>query len=146
MRIAHRDRGDAVFAARDLKRKIDYAAVARDGNLAPLENRLAHIDGRGDGAAVNRLSTIVLAPQSVSTTSGFFRPPESSYCRRATQRIALPHISPRLPSALYISIRTSACADGQSRISPSPPIPKCRSDNRFASAPGSAGRRASAAT
>ena len=51
MRIAHRDRGDAIFAAGDVEREIDDAAVAIDRDFAALEDRRAHIDGRGNGVA-----------------------------------------------------------------------------------------------
>ena len=44
----------------------------------------------------------------------------------------LPHISASQPSALNIRMRASARSDGQIRISPSPPTPKCRSAIRRA--------------
>ena len=54
-----------------------------------------------------------------------------SYTYFATQRMPFPHISARLPSALYISISKSASSEGLMKITPSPPIPKCLSLNRF---------------
>src|SRR4029453_8320498 len=44
MRIAHRYAGDVVCDAADDQRAINNLAVGIDGNLTPLENRLAHID------------------------------------------------------------------------------------------------------
>src|SRR5262249_1905240 len=44
MGIAHRDAGDAVDRAVDLERIIENLAVGVDGDLAPFEDRLAHID------------------------------------------------------------------------------------------------------
>ncbi len=55
MRIAHRDRGDAIFATGDVERVVDDVAVAIDRDFAALENRRAHIDGRGDSAAAREL-------------------------------------------------------------------------------------------
>jgi hypothetical protein len=52
--------------------------------------------------------------------------------------MALPHISEREPSALYISMQKSATFDGQMSTRPSPPTPKWRSDRRMAAAEGSA--------
>jgi hypothetical protein len=51
----------------------------------------------------------------------------------------LPHISDSLPSALNMRIRPSAFSEGQIRISPSLPTPKCRSLTARLSAAGSRG-------
>ena len=50
-----------------------------------------------------------------------------------TQRMPLPHISEREPSALNISMKKSACTDGRMRMSPSDPMPKWRSLTKRAS-------------
>src|SRR5229473_1069233 len=55
MRIAHRDRGDLLELSGDVERIVDDAAVGIDGNLAALENRLAHIHRRGDHLAAREL-------------------------------------------------------------------------------------------
>ena len=50
-----------------------------------------------------------------------------SYAYFATHLHPLPHISASDPSALNMRMRTSAMSDGPTMISPSLPIPKCRS-------------------
>ena len=47
VRIAHRDAGDAIGLAADLERSIDDASFGRDRDAWPIEDRLAHVDGRG---------------------------------------------------------------------------------------------------
>ena len=69
---------------------------------------------------------------------GLFRVSPWSYAYLATQRTPLPHISASLPSALNMRIRTSATSEGRIRISPSPPMPKCRSETLPPAAAGSA--------
>src|SRR5580700_9745049 len=53
VRIAHRDRCDALDAACDFQRIIDNAAVVRDWNLPAVEDRLAHIYRGGDIVTVD---------------------------------------------------------------------------------------------
>ena len=51
--------------------------------------------------------------------------------------MALPHMSPSLPSALNIRIRAVALSEGRISTSPSPPPEKRRVDRRAARAWGS---------
>ena len=78
----------------------------------------------------SRLST----PASVSMRIGLALDSPWSYAYLATQRMPLPHICPREPSRLYISMRASAWAEGQMRMSPSLPTPVLRSLTARASA------------
>src|SRR5579871_4387957 len=55
MRIAHRDRSDAIFATGDGQRVVDDMAIAIDRDFAPFENRRAHIDSGGNGVAAGEL-------------------------------------------------------------------------------------------
>ena len=67
-------------------------------------------------------------PLSVSIFSSVFFVFPKSYRYFPTQRMAFPHILPSLPSALNIRIFASAVSLGQMSTTPSPPIPKCRSE------------------
>ena len=78
----------------------------------------------------------VFMPLLVSICSRGLRAMPSSYRYLATQRMALPHMAPSLPSALNMRIFASAMSEGQMRIMPSPPTPLCRSDSRTARASG----------
>ena len=82
-------------------------------------------------------SQSVLMPARVSIVSSVLSVRPRSWTYLPTQRMALPHISEREPSALYISMQKSATSDGQISTSPSPPMPKCRSDSRIAARDGS---------
>ena len=77
-------------------------------------------------------SSRVRGPASVSTVRRvlFVSPPSYTYLPR--QRRPLPHMAPREPSALYISMVKSPVRPGFTQISPSAPTPKCRSDIRRA--------------
>ena len=68
-------------------------------------------------------------PRPVSTRSGFACAMPRSTANLATQRMPLPHISPSLPSALNMRMRTSASArlGAQTAISPSLPTATWRS-------------------
>ena len=57
----------------------------------------------------------------------------------AGQRTPLPHMAPREPSALYISMAKSPAHPGLTQMSPSAPTPKCRSLSVFASRGSSGG-------
>ena len=59
-----------------------------------------------------------------------------SYRYLPTQRMALPHILPSLPSRLNIRIFASATSEGQISTAPSPPMPLCRSASRMDSPSG----------
>ena len=106
------------------------------------------LDGReipvnADGRIIDYPLEVAGRRESITAVSmriGLRRTRPRSKASRATHRIPLPHISPRLPSALYISIRMSARLDGASMIRPSPPIPKWRSESLIERAAGSAGR------
>ena len=50
----------------------------------------------------------------------------------AKQRMPLPHISLSLPSGFHILMRKSALSSGKTRIKPSPPTPKLRSQTAVA--------------
>ena len=82
-------------------------------------------------------SQSVLMPARVSIVSSVLSVRPRSWTYLPTQRMALPHISEREPSALYISMQKSATSDGQISTSPSPPMPKWRSDSRIAARDGS---------
>ena len=73
-------------------------------------------------------SSSVFTPESVSMVM-VVRPSVMplSYRYLPTQRMPLPHIFPSEPSALKIRICASALSEGEIRIMPSPPIPKCGS-------------------
>jgi hypothetical protein len=59
----------------------------------------------------------------------------------------LPHIAPREPSAFHIIMRSGACRPFVSTMSPSAPMPKCRSDHdRASSAARSSGKRSRSAS
>ena len=78
-----------------------------------------------------------LIPDNVSTKICGLSTIWWSYAYFPTQRMPLPHIAPREPSRLYISMRQSATSDGVIRINPSEPIPKWRSLTAIASFSGS---------
>jgi hypothetical protein len=85
-------------------------------------------------------SASVSTPRPVSTFMGLLRDKPWSHEYLATQRMPLPHISPSDPSTLNMRMRTSALSLGRIMISPSLPMPKCRSDTARATAPGSSTR------
>ena len=87
-----------------------------------------------------RIQCTSRTPRRVSTRSGCRSHRPRSTANFATQRMPLPHIIPSLPSALYIRMRTSAATPGvtgSTMMSPSLPIPTCRSLTQRASAGGS---------
>ena len=79
-----------------------------------------------------RMSMVLTAPMDAMVTV-VLSVSLWSYTYFATQRIPLPHIAPREPSALYITISKSAFCPFSMRMMPSPPMPKCRSESRTAS-------------
>src|SRR5579875_3338266 len=87
----------------------------------------------------SRTQTRSFTPASVSTRRGFARASPRSRTNLASARMPLPHISARLPSALKTSMRQSAAVEGATRMRPSAPMPRCRSQSRRASAAGFSG-------
>src|SRR5579884_2383638 len=87
----------------------------------------------------SRTQTSSLTPASVSTRSGFARASPRSRTNLASARMPLPHISARLPSALKTSMRQSAAVEGATRMRPSAPMPRWRSQSRWASTAGFSG-------
>ena len=81
----------------------------------------------------------VLIPESVSTVISVLSTMPWSYAYFPTHLMPFPHILPREPSKLYISIIQSATLEGLMNITPSPPIPKCLSESLIASSPGFCG-------
>ena len=73
-----------------------------------------------------------LGPAPVSMVRQVFRVSPLSQTYLPTHRIPLPHMVPREPSALYISMAKSPPRPGQMQMIPSAPTPKCRSDSRTA--------------
>jgi hypothetical protein len=67
-------------------------------------------------------------PAPVSTSSASRPGSRSSRCL-ATQRSPFPHISARLPSALWTTIRAAARLEGRSTSTPSAPTPRRRSQS-----------------
>jgi len=77
-------------------------------------------------------------PLKVSISISLFGTAPLSNRYFPTQRIALPHIFPSLPSALNIRIFASARPLGQMSTIPSPPMPLCLSESRTAKFSGEA--------
>ena len=107
----------------------------------------AHVDGDACHAAVHRLAARSSSRRRRSRRAagrrargrGRGRTWRSRGCRCRTSRRGL-------PSTLQMRIRQSAIADGASRIRPSAPMPRWRSQSRGASAAGSPGNPSRAST
>ena len=114
--------------------RVSIASLERD--VAPVETRLAHVDGDRLGAGAVDVSR----PPGVSSRA--LSRPLASMISQPTQRAALPHCSTSPPSAFQMRMKASALAEGSMAISWSQPIPP--RGRRWRAPPPDAGREGSA--